>query len=226
MNRAISWSAALVIQMQGRAFAEGALVVDDASITPAHACQLEAWVRQADATAELTAVPACTWGGIEFSVGASQYLSHGAGTPLSAGAKHVWLELGTASVGIATSLGVSWNGPAGSGTVWTANMPVTIGLGSSGRSLLHANVGWMAGPKKGPLAGMGLESTLSGKLTLLAEAYVQHDHLRVCQAGLRFAQGSPWSVDVLGGYTRSTSNTQWSLVLGINLPLSRPNLTP
>ena len=220
------WCAAFALLPGAPAFAGGALLVDDASITPAHSCQLEGWVRHSDAGEELTAVPACNWSGTEFSMGAGRFLRRGGVSPLSAGAKHVWQDGGSETVGVATSLGVSWNNPGVSRAVWTVNLPVTLSFGSSGQILLHANAGWVAGRANGPTAGLGLEKQLTESFKLLAEAYAQHDHFRAYQAGLRIAPDDSWSIDLLAGYLDAASHGGSSVVIGINMPFSRLSLTP
>jgi hypothetical protein len=145
---------------------------------------------------------------------------------LSAGAKHVWRDVDKSTVGIATSLNVSRSGSGSSGAIWTANVPVTFSLAPDGRTLLHANAGWMAGSAHGATAGVGLEQTLASSLTLLAETYFQHGHYRAFHAGLRFSHDAWPSIDMLAGHLDATSGSGWSLVIGINMTLSRRNLPP
>ncbi|WWW35398.1 hypothetical protein V8017_21980 [Stenotrophomonas rhizophila] len=84
--------------------AAASLLVDDASITDAHHCQLESWVRHTRDGQEWTAVPACTVAETEWSLGLTRLPGQPA-TQWSVGAKRVLVERQQRRWGPAASAG-------------------------------------------------------------------------------------------------------------------------
>jgi hypothetical protein len=100
----------------GRALAGGSLLVDDAAVTPAGHCQLEAWARTYSPGQILATVSACTYAGKEYSVGVSEFLDPRSDPPSSfdldtqhrrrAHTNLGWRDSGTAGRGAMTGLGI------------------------------------------------------------------------------------------------------------------------
>lgn len=194
----------------GAAHAGASLLVDDAGVTADGHCQLESWLRaRAGALEEATALPACAWSGVEYSLGASVDPTGAAGGVLHAGFKRGLVEMGERTPGLAVALNGDWRHGLDAATAYlAASQP----LGP--RLTLQANLGVgrlrQAGGRL--LAGLGLEYRAGPRWSWLAEGYAEGRAHRALQGGLRLRLPGAASVDLLAGRDRAG---RW-LTLGLN----------
>ena len=145
--------------LSGLALAGGSLLVDDAAVTSAGRCQLEAWVRAYDPGQELTAVPACNYAGTEYSLGVSEFFDPRSGPLASVGVKRLWRDVDQATFGVGASFSAIWNASDSRADAWSFNIPATFALDAQQRRRVHANLGWLDSSTagRGPTAGLGVE---------------------------------------------------------------------
>ncbi|MFC3551076.1 hypothetical protein ACFOLC_08590 [Lysobacter cavernae] len=211
---------ALITTPVGDARAGASLLVDDAAITPAGHCQVEAWARAYAPGQELTAVPACNLAGTEFGLGLSQYAHPSHGPIASLGLKHLLRDFDTHDWGLGVSLATTWNGAHNHGEGWALNVPASVALDPQRRTVLHANLGWSE-PRNGPDAltgGLGIEHVLAAEWTLLAEAFGDHRGGFTAQLGVRRALNDRASLDLMLGHQDGMKHAPW-LTVGLNVLL-------
>jgi len=189
------------------------LLVDDAATTPEGRCQLESWLRMREGGhREMTAVPACTFDGLEYSLGGSAYAGTPSGPWLNAGLKRTLLAMDENTPGLALSLGGTWRRPdhrlASGDATFIASVPLTAVF------TLHANLGWTAvrGAAPRPIEGLGLEYDHDRHWTALGEYYLERGAVHAVQAGLRRSFAHGLSCDVIAGHDHGG---HW-LTLGLN----------
>lgn len=196
--------------------AAASLLVDDASITDAHRCQLESWVRHTDAGPQWTAVPACTLAATEWSLGLTR-APDTSRLPWAVGAKRVLIAADQQRWALALGAGIGdSDGPGGND--WNLNLPLTLGLDTQDRVQLHVNLGLAreAGVR-GRTDGIGMQITFDPRWSLLAE--IAHDAARdrSMQLGMRRALWPGASLDLLGGRQQQRSGDSHWITLGFNL---------
>lgn len=192
--------------------AGASLLVDDAGTTADGHCQLESWLSARPGASEITTMPACAVGGLEYSVGASENLAASPGPTLYAGIKHTLVDMGEHTPGLALALGGDWHHGAGGFDAATANLAASVPL--EPRLTLQVDLGWHAPHlAHGWLTGgVGLEYRAAAHWSWLAEAYVEGDGYRAAQGGLRLRLPNAVSMDLLGGGDR---HGHW-VTLGFN----------
>lgn len=195
--------------------AGASLSVDDAALTPPGHCQVESWARLRASGHELTAVPACHWRGTEFGLGLSHLRPSAGGSTATLGAKRLLRD--TDHHGIGVALGAAWNGNRQRIDSWSAHVPASIALDADRRTVMHANLGWNRprGLRGAATGGIGIERTLTGDWTLLAEAYGDHRGGRGAQCGARRSLGARASLDLLVGRQRGAAGP-W-VTVGFNV---------
>lgn len=202
------------------AHAGASLFVDDAAATPAGRCQVEAWARGYTPGQEFTVVPACTWAGIEFGLGISQYTRPSHGPIADFGLKWLFRDFDEHAWGVGASLGATWNGDHDRVDGWTLNVPASINVTADRRTVMHMNLGWSAvrGAPDAVTGGVGMEHALSDAWWLLTEVYGDRRGDRGGQLGLRRSVGPSASLDVLVGHQRGMARGPW-LTVGLNVLL-------
>lgn len=198
------------------AWAGGSLYVDDSGIAPRGGCQLESWMRAfTGGGSELTTVPACSTGPVEWSLALSSFtgpVSHQA-TP---GIK--WQLIDNAKGGFGLALATTATLEAGrleSTDVYAAPSWV---LGQAQEWAINVNVGanrQRAGTWRGT-AGLGLQYTPRTLVTILAEVLWRDRRGNVVQGGLRFNLDEKISMDALIGRSRDDVVDRWA-TLGLNV---------
>lgn len=195
----------------GDAEAGASLLVDDAGTTPDGHCQLESWVRVHGGGSEMTAVPACAAGGIEYSVGGSRYTGSIDGSRLHLGLKHTFRDIDENAPGFALAIGRDWE-TAGRIADTYAYLATSVPLRPN--LTLHIDLG--ANRSRDActraLDGAGLEYAASAHWSLLGEIYQESGGYRVMQTGVRRALGHGISLDLLMGHD---SRDGW-ITLGFN----------
>lgn len=201
---------AVVLLCPRAAHAGASLLVDDAGVTADGHCQLESWLRaRSGKLQEATALPACAWDGVEYSLGASLDPSGMAGGVLLAGFKHGLLDVGEHTPGLAVALNGDWRHGLDAATAYLA---LSQPLGP--RWMLQANlgVGRLRHAGGSLVAGVGLEYRAGARWSWLAEGYAEGRTYRALQGGLRLRLPGAVSVDLLVGRERAG---RW-LTLGLN----------
>lgn len=190
-------------------YAGASLLVDDAGTTADGHCQLESWLRARPGATEATAMPACAWSGLEYSLGAGRSSDPAQGTALYAGLKHTLVDMGERTPGLAVALDGDWRRGFDAASAYLA---ASLPLGP--RLVLQADLGACRLRHGGrqALAGVGLEYQASRRWSWLAEGYAQGAAYRAVQGGVRLRLPGALSVDVLGGRDR---DGRW-LTLGLN----------
>jgi hypothetical protein len=191
--------------------AGASLLIDDAGTVPDGRCQLESWLRLRGG-GEATAVPACGFGGVEYSLGGSANAGTSPGPWLSAGLKRTLRDMGEATPGFAISLGGTWRHPDHRLVAGTAIVAASLPLDPSWT--VHVNLGWNAarGESPRPSGGVGMECALGAHWSGLAELYAARGAGRTVQAGLRRSLAHGLSFDLLAGHDR---DGRW-LTFGFN----------
>lgn len=204
---------AAVLLPSRAAHAGASLLVDDAGTTSDGHCQLESWLRLAPAgAADMSAVPACAVGGVEYSLGGSVAAARTIADELTFGMKHTLRDVGGTAPGVAIALGSVWHPGDGTPHAAAANLITSLPVPDLG--LVHLNAGWSTarGRAPAPTFGAGLEHLVGSRSLLLAEVYAQRGAGPTWQAGLRRMLGSGVTVDLLVG---TDSHGRW-LTFGLN----------
>lgn len=195
--------------------AGGSYVVDDAAITPDGRCQLESWARGYRGGAhEAVATPACTLGGVEFSL-AVAYSGRDADSA-SPGVK--WASGDPAverwTIGVAAGavhVGGRWRNEA-------VYVPLSVALTGDHRWTAHFNAGAEHVPGRGwsTLAGAALDVAVTPRWHAIAEVHRAGGGERAVQAGARWSLSDAAVLDVIAGRRRSDATERWWTV-GLNV---------
>lgn len=218
-NRALVPTLAAILFLYAPHARGGAsLFVDDATLTPAGRCQVESWARSYHPGYELTAVPACTANGTEWSLGITGAGSPYRGAILAPGIKRVFRDFDTHDWGIGASIGMNWDSRRHRLDGWNANVPASFALDPQRRVVLNANLGWTkARNSRGSLSGgAGVEVALGERWVALAEAY--RETRFAGQLGIRRNLSENASLDLLAGGERGSERGSW-VTLGLNVLL-------
>ncbi|HEV2622363.1 MAG TPA: hypothetical protein VGU65_09795 [Frateuria sp.] len=199
--------------------AGASLYVDDAGTTPPGHCQLESWTRSYAPGQEWSAVPACTRGGVEYSLGVSSY-DRPHDLLLTPGIKRTLRDPDGQAWGAAISLVAAWDVTQRRLEGWNLTVPVTLAVDAQGRTLLHADLGWskLRGAAGALAGGLALEHRLSGQWSVLAELYADGSGEMDRQLGLRRALDATASLDLLAGCASGRRPGRW-FTLGLNMAL-------
>lgn len=203
-----------------QAHAGASLFVDDATLTPAGRCQVESWARTYTPGQELTAVPACTVDGTEWSLGVSQLHNASSSTLLGPGIKRVFRDFDTHDWGVGLSVGTAWNVTREHLDGWNINVPMTFALDSQRHVVMNTNVGWAQSPGKhgAVTGGIGFEVAVADHWAMLAEAY--RDTHVAGEAGIRRYLSEDASFDVLVGTDHGPQRSGW-ITVGLNIVLPK-----
>ncbi len=179
------------------AWAARPFVTDDARLTTAGSCQLEAWTRQYRSSHEYWALPACNpTGNLELTVGggvASLSGSSGWSDDYVLQAKSLFRKLDTNGWGIGAAVGTIRHpkvnpGPNLMGNVY-AYVPLSISFADD-LLIVHLNGGWLhdkASNKAQGTWGLGTELNLNPHWTLITESYGNTVDTPYWQAGFRYS---------------------------------------
>lgn len=198
------------------ALAAGPYVVDDADITSAGHCQVEAWtsLRRGSGTAAVVA-PACTPSSLpntEFTVTGRR---DEGGSFLGLGVKRT-LGSGGTTHGLAVSVQGDWNARTGELTALAANAPLTFRWGDLAQS--HLNLGALHDPpaQRARLTyGAAIDMRIAPRLTLAAEAHGDSRGQAGWQAGLRsHLAGDRLDLDLTVGQPPGSNGRTW-ITLGL-----------
>jgi len=200
--------------------AAASLLVDDAGTTPQGTCQLESWTRHAASHLELTAVPACTLGGTELSLGLSHLRGEGT-LPWALGAKRALRHWHDERLQLAASIETAGDVRQAGARSWALNLPLSVALDRQALSAAHFNAGWSRSRhERGITLGAGVDIRIAASWSLLAEQARDAARHRSSQLGIRRHLRGEASLDLLAGRADGRTATSW-ITVGLNLPLSR-----
>jgi hypothetical protein len=188
-------SVLLAMMVAVNAHAARPLVVDDARIVEAGACQLEAWRRFNRDSQETWALPGCNFtGNIEFTAGSAELPVDDLGVrsytrTVQLQGKTIFKTLDTNGYSYGLVLGgvVRSRGAADQVPNYYAYMPFTRSL-LDDRMFVHANLGVQ---RAGAVAadaltyGIGAEYGITSRLFLMLETYGDNHHRNYYQGGVR-----------------------------------------
>ncbi len=206
-------------------------VTDDARLTTAGACQLEAWVRSYPANHEAWTLPSCNPGGnLELTIGGGTARDSGqrATADYVLQAKTLFRSLRAGDWGWGLALGTvrhleNHPGPNQLGNVY-ANLPLSVSFDKDD-VVVHANLGWLhdtASRANRATWGLGAEVRLGERLAAMAESFGDNRSRPYWQAGLRyFVVPDLVQVDATaGGRFAGARDERW-LSLGIRITPER-----
>lgn len=196
----------------------GAYVVDDASITPAGRCQWQSWAQWlTGGQLTLNALPACSTGPVEWSLGASVQDNPFAHQE-SPAIKWMIRDPDKSQVGLAVNVGatvehdraVSKNGYFA--TTWTPD--------DAKRWSINADLGTIKADRGSwkLLVGAGLRYKFNDRLSVIAERLQPWNNESINQLGLRWRYSRRASVDVIAGKGSAARQATWFTV-GWNITL-------
>lgn len=196
--------------------AGGSLFVDDAGIAANGHCQLESWLRPFQSeVVELTTVPACSFGNIEWSLGITR-LSNPVRSIFTPGIK--WQLKGNDDGGFGVALAATSIFHDGRSQNTTLYVAPTWLFGQHQEWELDTNVGayHQPGERLHGLAGAGLHYSPSPNVTLIAEHVWREAHGHLSQVGVRLSLSRATTVDLLVGRSKDRTSARWATV-GLNL---------
>ena len=178
------------------AFAARPFVTDDARLTNAGSCQLEAWTRLYQHSQELWALPACNpWGNFELTFGGSLAKVDAQSATLDSAiqAKTLFKALKTNDWGIGMALGRISHGDLNPGPNQYGNtygyIPASVSL-LDDDVILHANIGVLhdkQSKQNNMTWGLGSEIKLKPNLLGVAEFYGDNRSNPYLQVGFRYS---------------------------------------
>ncbi len=202
------------------AWAARPFVTDDARLTTAGSCQLEAWSRQYRSSHEYWALPACNpTGNLELTLGGGAASLPGGGwsDDYVVQAKTLLRKLDTHGWGIGAAIGTIRHpkvnpGPNLMGNVY-AYVPLSISFADD-LLIVHMNAGWLhdkASTRHQGTWGLGTELNLNPHWTLITESYGNTVDTPYWQAGFRYSViPGLFQVDTtLGRQYGSNRDTRW-----------------
>lgn len=193
---------ALGLWMGADAQAARPMITDDANIVDAQSCQLESWVKTAQASLERWAIPGCNFAlDTEVSVGgnAQNTVAGGDSQFWLFQAKKRWKKVELHSWGLSTTVGRVTERPGRSQQLASQlvpppsaqdtylNVPITWAL--AGDRFIHLNLGWIHHERLNishPTWGVGGEYGLTPRMFAIGEVFGESGMQNKTQMGLRY----------------------------------------
>lgn len=166
---------------------------DDARIVDDKACQVESWVRRNDKSSEYWALPACSFGNLELTLGGSEQRENDGNTrhDLVIQGKTLLKTLTPNGWGLGLTLGNQRKGSDQAGQPVAGdlylNLPATFAYRDD-RFFLHANLGWLrekATSHQHTTWGLSAETAVTQKTWLIAETFASDGGKPFAQIGVR-----------------------------------------
>ncbi|MFM1910769.1 MAG: hypothetical protein RJB18_160 [Pseudomonadota bacterium] len=186
----------LLLFISHQAFAARPFVTDDARLTNAGSCQIEAWTRVYQHSHELWALPACNpWGNFELTLGGSFAKVDGQNATLDSAiqAKTLFRALKTNDWGIGLALGKISHEDLSAGPNQYGNtygyIPASLSL-MDDQVILHTNIGLLhdkESKKNNITWGLGSEIKVKPNLLGIAEVYGDNRSNPYLQVGFRYS---------------------------------------
>ncbi len=199
------------------------MVIDDARIVDAKACQVESWATGRRGSTEYAIQPACNvTGNLELAIGGTRTHAHGHSqtTDQLLQAKTVLRPLQTNGWGLALAAGSVGHPQAEARPDGYAYVPVSFSLRDDA-VLVHANIGWMrdGSVRRDRLTwGLGTEVELSARTWLIAEIFDQSQGRPMHQLGLRHSLvADRVQLDVTYGNRNGTHTRERWFSIGLRL---------
>ncbi len=216
--------AAALVLLPAQALAGRPLSTEDASTLDDTACQLESWVNRSRGDVDdFSFVPACALFGVEWQAGGARTREAGSSALTAAfvQGKHAFRSVDDGDWGYGLVVGLTRFPKREAKNDWGDPyllVPVSVGLGEDKetRALLHLNVGTARlrdEARNLTLWGVALEKPVTGRLTLLGEAFGENATKPFLRAGGRYTLFDKFDVD-LTWVTRSGGTKEeryWSV---------------
>ncbi|MGV7206764.1 hypothetical protein ACLB1G_02790 [Oxalobacteraceae bacterium A2-2] len=217
MNRRHTYLAAACLLGAPGAHAGRPMTIEDAAITPAGLCQVEAYGQHDREHNETWITPACTLAGwLELAVGMAHQDGRQRYTRLQG--KTVFREVQPDGWGIGLVLADQYRPGEGMHGEWSANVPLTFSLRGDAL-LLHLNAGWLRGAqarRHDATWGLGAEFKLTEKAAVTAETYGQQRAGSRYQFGASYALAPDrWQVDATWGNRMARGASEHVVTLGL-----------
>lgn len=190
------WILFVSIGLTNPAHAARPLIVDDARIVDAKACQVESWMQKNTGSVEFWALPACNFtGNLELTAGGA--MSSGLGNSnnpnLQFQAKTLFKDTEENGWGIGLVVGTVHSPTINTNRNWTGDLYSYIPLSFSFRDdrlIVNANMGWLyrraESSRHHMTMGIGTEISLSRNLWFIAETFGQNHGKPFYHAGFRY----------------------------------------
>jgi hypothetical protein len=155
------------------------LIVDDASIVDAKACQFESWMDRNSESATFSILPACNFtGNLELTVGGAWTYKGGStrNTQVALQGKTIFKSLDTNGWGLGLAAGTLWHPKENSNRRaydLYARLPVSFSFNED-RVFVHGNIGWNRDSAKQTnhlLWGIATQAEVIRPLNLFAEVF-------------------------------------------------------
>ncbi len=207
-------------------------VTDDARMTTAGSCQLEAWTRLYRNSEEYWALPACNpTGNLELTLGGGM-----ASTPASKRsddyalqAKTLFRKLDTNGWGIGAAIGTIRHPSVNPGPNLLGNVYAYVPLSMSFANdllVVHVNGGWLhdkATARHQGTWGLGTELNLDSRWTLITETFGNTVDTPYWQAGFRYSViPGLFQIDTTGGRQYGGNRDARWLSFGIRYTPDKP----
>lgn len=210
-------SGGLIISTMAHAGA-GAYLVDDASITPEGRCQVQSWAQLVSGGQKtLNALPACTTGSVEWSLGLAAQ-NHPFEHQESPAVKWMIRDPDHYRLGFAVNVGLT----LANGHILSRNSYVaaTLTPDDARRWAINADLGeiYARGTSWRTLTGLGVKYKLREQLALVAERIQPWNGDAINQLGMRWTFHNKDSFDVIVGKSDAHAHDRW-LTFGLNWAL-------
>jgi len=186
----------LLLLIAQEALAARPFVTDDARLTTAGSCQVEAWTRVYQHSHEIWALPACNpWGNFELTFGGSLAKVDGQSSTLDSAfqAKTLFRELKTNDWGIGIAIGKISHSDLNPGPNQYGNtygyIPASLSLWDD-KVILHSNIGLLhdkESKRNNMTWGLGSEIKLKPNLLGITEIYGDDKSNPYVQVGFRYS---------------------------------------
>lgn len=206
---------AVVIVAAPASYAGGSQLVDDTGVTAAGRCQLESWMRGfVGGGAELTTVPACSTGPVEWSLSMTRLTRH----PDQLAPSVKWQLIDNTHGGFGLAVATAVTLVHGRFDEFDAYAAPGWSLGAQQQWQLAVNLGMsrIRGEGSFGVAGLGVQYALNDKAALIAEELWRDRHGHARQAGVRLSLNANDTIDVLVGQNDAAARERWA-TLGLNL---------
>ena len=174
------------------AIAARPLATEDASVLEGKRCQLESWIDRSRVETQTWFVPACNFGAnVEWQAGFARGHAEGASrfAEAYAQAKSAWGSLEGDGFAFGAVAGVIRRPMAETARGWENPYLIALFSRKLGSTFVHVNAGWSRDRderKDSATWGVALESSVSGAITLLGEAYGADREKPFLRAGIRY----------------------------------------
>lgn len=206
------------------AWAGRPLFTDDAGLTEARSCQMEAWWQGSENTHEWWALPACNpFGNFEVTAGFTALKADGSDRVRSylVQGKTLVRPLASGSYGFGVAFGITRPHQGQGGTDY-AYVPLSL-MSGTGATAAHFNLGWLrdrAADSSRTSWGLGVEHAWTGRLSTFGEVFGDSASDPTLHAGFSFGLiPERIQLDTTYGHNAGVSGNGNFYSVGVNIYL-------